>query len=452
MGEEHLPAEKGTERELPAMSLGQHLDELRWRLIKCLVSVAAAFVLCWVVRGRLWAIVQRPHVHAMMAFELETSLNFSGYFEPFVAQLKVCAVFALILASPILIYQIWAFVAPGLFPHERYRSLKLGLACTVCFAAGICFGYFLFVPVALTYLLRLAGGWAEPVLMISRYLSLVFLLTFALAVAFQTPVVVYYLVRWGVLPVESLQRRRKGVILGAFIFAAVITPPDPVTQMMMALTLIVLYDLGGLVAAPSRATFKSFFKFTGAILLVGAVFVAWFRLWPVADVAALSGTVTVGRREVAPGQEARVTRGAVLRTGEDGAARISFGGEGGPVVHLAAEGRLQVHGPRSLSLYAGDCLAANPDPDVELAVSTAPASVVLAGARAELSVPDDDTLTVAVFAGSIQVKAGGQTKRIAAGQSATFRRGGEPADLSDAEKRWQDLMEGEEGRDADPAQ
>jgi len=441
MAKDERSAQDSAEPRMAVMSLGDHLEELRARVIIGLLAVAAAFVLCWVFRDRLRLIVQRPHVTAMQALELDTALKFSSYFESLVAQIKTCAVFALALVSPVILYQLWAFVAPGLFPHERRRGLRLAAACTVCLAAGVCFGYFVFLPVALRYLISLSGGWAEPVLMIGSYLSLVFLLTAALAVAFQTPVVVFYLIRWGVMDAASLRRRRKGVILGAFIVGALLTPPDPVTQMMMALTLIVLYDLGGLLAAPSWPAFRSFFGFTGAILLAGGLALGWFHLWPVGRLTALRGEVRVGESAVAVGDVVGVKRGAVCRTGADGTARIDLGGGGGAVVHLAPEGRLQLHGPADLSLYAGRCLADCTAGAAELTVRAAPGKALLAGGRAEFATPEPDALTVTTFAGTVQVSAGGQDRRVAAGQTATFRRGGEPADLSDAETRWRALID-----------
>ncbi|MHC4789039.1 MAG: twin-arginine translocase subunit TatC, partial [Planctomycetota bacterium] len=278
-----------------------------------------------------------------------------------------------------------------------------------------------------------------------RYLSVFFLLTFALGIAFQTPVVVFYLIRWGVLDVESLRHQRKGVVLGAFVLAAVITPPDPVTQIMMAVTLIVLYDLGGLLAAPSRTTIVGFSKFAGMLVLAGLVLVGWFRLWPLGEVRALQGTVRVGDEQVARGATAGVTRGSLCSTGSDGAAALSLRAAGPPQVYVAPGTRLQVHAATSLSLYEGSILVSAPAPEVDLTVRTAPATAVVRRGRAELNAPGKDTLTVTVFGGEVDVQSGGQTRVIAAGQTATFRRGGEPADISAAEKRWQELIEAAPG-------
>jgi hypothetical protein len=276
--------------------------------------------------------------------------------------------------------------------------------------------------------------------MIGGYLSTFFLLTFALGVAFQTPVVIFYLVRWGVLDVASLARYRKGVILGAFVAAAVLTPPDPATQVMMAVTLIVLYDVGGLLAAPSRATLLGFVRFTGAVVLAAGALAAWHRYWPVAHLETLKGAVTVRGRPAKAEARTPLTRGAAVRTGAEGAARIVFG-QDGPVLLLAGGSRLQVHGAGAVSLSEGACRAETPGERRELTIRAGPATASVSGrdTRAEVSVPEPDAARLAVFKGRVPVQAGGAERVIAAGQAATFRAGGEPADLSDAEKRWRQL-------------
>ena len=446
-------ADKPTDEPgMTIMSLGEHLEELRTRLIRSLVAAGLAFIVCFTFRDYLRVVIQRPHVSAMRAFDLATSLKFGGYFESVVAQLKVCAVFGFMLVSPYVIYQVWAFVAPGLFPNERSKGVKLGAACVVCFVSGVAFGYFVFIPIALRYLVRLAGGWAEPMLMIGKYLSLLFLLTFALGMAFQTPVVVYYLIRWGVLKVETLQAKRKHVILGAFVVAAVMTPPDPVTQVMMALTLIILYDLGGLLAAPSWETFKGFLKFTGGIMLVAVAFVLWFRYWPVAQVSMLRGELIVGEQEVPAEGAVGARRGSFWQTAEGGGLRVAFGGDDDPVVYVGGDSRLQLHGPGDVSFYRGKGLVVNPNARREVTVRTAAAKAILTDARAEFAMLDKDAVTVTVFDGTVTVTTEGRTRLISAGQTATFRRGGEPAELSGAEQHWRELIEGTEQQNAKGAE
>lgn len=445
----HMTADKPSDRkpeptDMAVMSLGEHLEELRSRLIKCLAAFGAAFILCWVFKWTIIAVIKRPHVQAMSAYELEGILNYRSYFEPVVAQLKACGIIALVVTAPWLIYQIWAFVAPGLFPHERRKVIWLGAPCVLCFMVSVAFGYFVFIPIALRYLLSFAGPGMQPALMISDYLNVFLLMTLALGIAFQTPVVVYFLVRWRILQPESLAKSRRGIILGAFIVGAVITPPDPLTQIMMAVTLIVLYDIGGLIAAPSRTTFMGFLKFTGVVAVLGGGLGLWYHFWPVAQLSAIRGVVTADGKAVAPAQTVGVTRGSACITGAGGAARLAVGGAGGPRVLLDSDARLQVHGPDSFTLLRGACWVDNPDAKRELVLRTLPANAVLQGARADFDMLDAERVRIRAFSGYVQVKAGGQTRRIAAGQEDTFRLGGEPADLTGAEKRWQELGAGAE--------
>jgi hypothetical protein len=276
--------------------------------------------------------------------------------------------------------------------------------------------------------------------MIGAYLTTFFMLTLALGVAFQTPIVICFLIRWGVVSVEGLQRARKGVILAAFVVGAFLTPPDPLTQVMMAVTLIILYDLGVLVAAPSRTTLAAFIRFTGSVVLVAGVLLAWFGLRPLAEVQAQRGQVSVGETVLEVGQSRDLRQGAIVETGPQSLARVTFGPKERVVVHLAGDGRVVVPGSHAVNLLAGEVLAANPTEAATLTVHGGPATAMVQGARGELSVPDADTLEVTVFEGQITVKAEGTTRRISAGESFTFRRGGTPADVSEAVGRWEERL------------
>jgi sec-independent protein translocase protein TatC len=432
------------ERDVRAavMSLGEHLEELRARLIKCLLALGAALAVCWVLRLRLQAIIERPHVLAMRAMGMDSALKFQSYFEPLMAQLRICAIVGAVLAAPVIIYQVWAFVAPGLFPRERSKAVRLGAACLGCFAAGIAAGYFAFVPLTLRVLVSLAGPNVEPMLMIGRYVNLFFLLTFTMGVAFQTPVVVYHLIRWGILSAEGLDRHRKPVILGAFILGAVLTPTvDPFTQTAVAALLIFLYDVGGLVAAPNWRGLARFLRFSGIVLLAAVAVWAWLEFWPVASVTARSGAVHVGNQTAGPGQTLKMRRGALCRT-EDGAlADVALGGREGAVVHLAGNAQFQVTGRGKAGLYRGECLVDSPGKNRPVEVHAGPAALVIAGATAELAAPDADAVTVTVFKGTVECNVGGRREEVLAGRAATFRRGGEPVSLSDAERRWQQRIE-----------
>jgi len=409
MTDDHDKRQGGDGFAATVAPLGAHLNELRARIIICLVALGGAFIVCWLLRQPLLAVLRRPHVIAMREWGLDEDLRYLGYFAPIVAQMKACAAAALLLTSPLIIYQVWAFVAPGLFPRERFKVVRLGAACLLCLIVGVCFGYFVFVPIALTYLIGLSGPGMAPSLTIDAYLSTFFLLTLALGIVFQTPVVVFYLVRWGVIDVAALQRHRGGVILCAFVVGAVLTPPDPLTQAMMAVTLVVLYDLGGLIASPSRATFLRFIRFTGIVLLVVGGVVAWQLLHPLAEVTGerflVDGRRAAGRAAV------RLRRGARVAVEAGGRARIVL--PDGAVLVLVGKGSLRLPGPAKVGLLAGTCLI-DAEGDKALQLTTAQVLMGIADANAKMSVAGDGRVTLKVRAGQVTVRTGEETEVVKA--------------------------------------
>lgn len=422
------------------MPLGDHIEELRARVIRCLFAAVAAFVVCWLFRERVLAIIMRPHCRAMAQAQLEPTLKFRSYTEPVLAQLKASLIAALVLSGPYIIYQLWAFLAPGLFRHERRVVCRLALASVACLAAGVGLGYFLFIPVALRFLLGLSGADTEPVLMIGAYISLFFLLTVALGVAFQTPIVMFCLVRWGVVDAEGAQKQRKSVVLAAFVLAAALTPPDPFTQIMMAVPLILLYDLGVLAAAPRRETFVNFLKFAGVVAGIAALVCGWFFLWPVGTVEVIQGSARAGTAVLTAGERTSVRRGQVFALETGAAVRLSLGRSALPFAFLVGEARLQVHSARRLSLYGGALLVNSTGAGPAVQVRTQAALATLRAGRAEFVVEDPKSLRVTVAEGEVLAVADGRRMRIGAGHSATFQPGGEAADTAEMDLRWRNLI------------
>lgn len=430
-----------------SMPLGEHVEELRRRVLRSLILVGVAFIGAFAAREAIMAVLQRPHTLTMEALQLAPSLKFASYPEGFIARLKACLAVSFAACSPYVFYQMWAFITPGLYRRERRVVLRAIGASVVCFAAAALFGYFLFIPLALRFMLAMSGADTEPVIMIGSYLSLLLLLTLALGLAFQMPLIVYHLVKWKIVSVEQIQRHRKAVILAGFVLAAFLTPPDPLTQIMLAVPLIVLYDLGTLAAAPTRRTFGNFARFAGIVALVGAVVAALLFLWPVGRVTALRGGVEVGGRLLRAGQSASLRRGQVCVVKEGGAARVSFGrGRSASLLLLAEGARAQVHGSRQVSVYAGNAFGDNSQGGSPLEVRTAVARAVLEAGKAEFGVPEPLTLTVKVAAGEVVVRRQGLSTRIPAGRSATFQEGGEPLQDAGFAEPWERLLDGAGGR------
>lgn len=421
-----------------AMPLGEHLEELRARLLRCIIAVAVIFIASWFFRETILGVLLRPHRLATRAFQLEQTLKFGSYLEPITAQLKACVVLAVVVAMPWLLYQMWSFVAPGLYKAERHVMIRIGAISLLCFAAGVAFGYFLFIPLALRFLLSLSGATTEPVLMIGSYLSLFILMTLALGIVFQTPLIMYHLVRWDIVSIESIQKHRKAAILAGFVIAALFTPPDPFTQVMMAIPLVMLYDLGALAASPTRTALWNFGRFAGTVLVIGGALLAFFFLWPVGRAEAVTGTAEIAGKQLSAGARTRLRRGHVCRVPEGSLVRLRFGRNSR--VLIGGKARVQVHGGGRLSLYGGGIFATNPEGS-PIEVRTQAAQTTLKAGKAEFISPNENTLTVNCVAGEVDVRSQGRNLTIAAGRSATFHRGGRQLEAaSEIEKAWQQKL------------
>jgi sec-independent protein translocase protein TatC len=230
------------EKKLP---LTAHLQELRKRLILSFIAIGAGFILCYSLADSLFNILAAPLIKIMPT---GGSLIFTTVAEAFFTYMKVAFIAGLILASPFVLYQIWAFVAPGLYQKEKRYVVPFVLGGSFFFALGILFGYFVAIPIGFKFLLGYATDFIKPMPSMKEYLSFTikFLLVFGLV--FEFPVVLVLLARIGVIDAKMMARQRKYAILLIFIFAAVMTPPDLISQVLMALPLMGLYELSILLA------------------------------------------------------------------------------------------------------------------------------------------------------------------------------------------------------------
>ena len=216
-----------------------HLEELRWRVIKCLSAVIIAAIGVYVVQGRvLHFFLTVP----LRGIEPQPQIIFTTPGEAFMAGLKLSGFCGLIIAAPFVIYQVWRFVAPGLFHTERKHTLSVIILSALSFLGGIVFALWA-MPQALRFLVRFGAGSAAPFFTISSYLSFVVRLTLAFGLVFQLPAVSVVLTRAGVITHRTLLSHWRIAVVLVFVIAAVITPPDVVSQLLMALPLLVLFFL-----------------------------------------------------------------------------------------------------------------------------------------------------------------------------------------------------------------
>lgn len=220
----------------------EHLIELRRRLLWSFAALAVAFGVCLYFARPIYAILLQPMVYAG-----HEKLIYTDVFEAFFVEIKVAFFSALMVSFPVFATQLWKFVAPGLYAREKKAFLPFLLMTPVLFAAGACMAYFVAMPVALRFLLgysgEIGGVTQEALPGVGNYLSFVTKFIFGFGVAFLLPVLLMLLERAGIVSLTQLRKGRRYAIVGTFALAAVLTPPDIVSQCLLAVPLCLLYEL-----------------------------------------------------------------------------------------------------------------------------------------------------------------------------------------------------------------
>ncbi|MGH8765658.1 MAG: twin-arginine translocase subunit TatC [Burkholderiales bacterium] len=224
-----------------------HLIELRDRLLRSLAAVLAVFVVLFLYPGAsaIYDFLAAPLMHALPQ---GTRMIATGVITPFMVPMKVTALVAFMVALPVVLYQAWSFVAPGLYEHEKKFAVPLILASTLLFFVGVAFCYYFVFGTVFRFINNFAPKSITPAPDIEAYFSFVMTMFLAFGVTFEIPIAVIILVRSGVVGVEKLVEARPYVIVGAFVVAAVVTPPDVLSQFMLAMPMWLLFE-GGLFVA-----------------------------------------------------------------------------------------------------------------------------------------------------------------------------------------------------------
>ncbi|MDD3326532.1 MAG: twin-arginine translocase subunit TatC [Zoogloea sp.] len=218
-----------------------HLVELRDRLLRAVVAVVVVFVCLMPWAGDIYDILAHP---MMTALPEGTKMIATGVVTPFFVPMKVTLLVAFVIALPFVLYQAWCFIAPGLYAHEKRLGLPLVVGSTVLFLAGMAFCYFFVFGTVFKFIAQFAPKSITPAPDIEQYLAFVMSMFLAFGITFEVPVIVIVLVKLGIVDVAKLKEARPYVIVGAFVIAAVVTPPDVVSQLMLAVPMCLLYELG----------------------------------------------------------------------------------------------------------------------------------------------------------------------------------------------------------------
>jgi sec-independent protein translocase protein TatC len=236
------PAE---EEKLPESSLLSHLLELRDRLMKMVIATAVIAVPCLWFANDIFTWFSGPLRAQLPA---GARLIATSVVAPFMTPFKLALFAAIYFAMPVILYQVWAFIAPGLYRHERRFALPLFVSSVILFYAGSVFAFFVVVPAIFRFFVATTPAGVEMLTDMTQYMDFAVLLFFAFGLAFEIPVATVLLVRTGLVKLETLGSNRGYVLLGIFVVAAFLTPPDAVSQTMMALPMYALYELGMLMS------------------------------------------------------------------------------------------------------------------------------------------------------------------------------------------------------------
>ncbi len=229
------------------MAISEHLGELRKRLVIAAVAWLVAFLGCYSVGEKLFEYMATP---VRQALPEGSSLVFINATEPFFTILKVSALAGLVVAFPIIIWQLWSFIAPALYGHEKRLAIPFVFFSSLCFGTGTYFGFTFVFPMIFTFLVTYGTsvGGVSAMLSMGAYLTLASRLLIAFGLVFELPIVIFFLARLGIVDHIWLAKNRKFSLLLAFVMGAVLTPPDIFSQASIAIPFIVLYEVGIIVA------------------------------------------------------------------------------------------------------------------------------------------------------------------------------------------------------------
>jgi len=233
--------EEEGERELPKMSFLEHLEELRKRLLVSIIALCAGFGVCWHYAEPIFAKMQEPLTHFLPPGD---KLAYTRLTAPFFMYMKVAFFAGLFLAAPVILYQLWLFISPGLYRHERRYAVPFIVFATLFFLGGGYFGFRFILPATCSFFVE-TGKAFKQVVTIDDYFSFASTIILSAGLVFETPILIFFLARLGIVTAAFLLQKFKYAIVLSFVIAAIVTPtPDMVTQTALAVPMIVLYALG----------------------------------------------------------------------------------------------------------------------------------------------------------------------------------------------------------------
>lgn len=413
------------------MPLGSHLEELRRRVFYSVIAVILCFIMCWVFKMHIMDIVKRPHGIAMRKLGLSTGLQVLSYQEGFYAYMKLCLISSLFLVYPVIIYQAWKFVSAGLYSKEKRYILVFFPASYIAFVMGGLFGYYLLIPFGLQFLISILGHDVQPIITMQQYVSFVFLLTIALGLVFQLPLVMLLLSKIRFVTADKFIKWRKYSILVIFIIAAIVTPPDPFTQTMTAAPMILLYELGILIAKPTRKGFILLGVIVGSsiIALAGAYFYFTHKRGRI-DISHTYGNVQFQKTDDQKWKNISTVHslqsGVILKTGNG--EKASFSTKKGMGINLDSDTEMCFVSPWKITIKKGQLFISLEKLKKNLEIFTPNGKIVANDGIFNMQITEYVTIVTAVK-GEATLLLEGEEKKLLEGRQRKMTVGGEPVNI-----------------------
>ena len=431
--------ENGQKTNESRFTFGEHLEELRKRIIYCVIAVIFCFIICWIFKPLILSFAKRPHLIAMSKLGLTSDLQVISYQEGFYAYIKLCFISSVFLAYPIIVYQIWQFVGPGLFKKEKRYFLFFLFVSFLAFIVGILFGYFFLIPLGLQFLISILGSGIAPIITMGQYVSFVFLLTIALGIVFQLPLIILLLSKLGLFSAEDFISWRKYAVLTTFIIAAIITPPDPFTQVMTAIPMIALYEAGILIAKPTK---KRIIYFGGMIgggtLSIFLFFLIFSHITVLGTIYNIDGRVTLGyynndsNNEIVIDSKTKdsmkLQKGMQLKTITN--SKITLGLDKNIDIILDHDTIVMIINKRTIKIKSGQVFIKVPEIKTDFTVTTPNGNVTTENGDVNIKV--SPFATVATVAKGVAILSNGKIeKTVLAGRQDRIIKGGNSVNVDD---------------------
>jgi sec-independent protein translocase protein TatC len=225
------------------MPIFAHLNELRKRLLICVLTVGLIFIGCYIFSAKIFELLMKPWIRAVPDVQA-AKLIYTAPHEAFFTYMKVSFIAAILLSAPVIMWQVWKFIAPGLYANEKRYMLPVIFFSSFCFLSGALFGYFVVFPAGFKFFASFASDYITPMMRTSEYLAFANKILLVFGLAFELPVFAFFLAKMGILSSDFLKRKRKVAIVLIFVAAAALTPsPDVVSQLLMAGPMLVLYEI-----------------------------------------------------------------------------------------------------------------------------------------------------------------------------------------------------------------